>query len=153
MTRLPPRSTPTSTLFPFPTLFLSGRLPRTAGRVSLALDLGAQVLGIAPDRRDGEGPAGAAIGHPAVLGLDLPVDLDLVPLCRMADIEDRNVVMHAPEERHGIERLASAQHVACRGLPLALRDNPGGSEARRGGNGLVRTLSSRGWRLPINKKK
>src|SRR3546814_12322216 len=32
--------------------------------------------------------------------------------------------MHAPEERHGIERLASAQHVACRGLPLALRDNP-----------------------------
>src|SRR3546814_15671404 len=57
----------------------SGRLPRTAGRLSLELDLGAQVFGIAPDRRDGEGPAGAAIGHPAVLGLDLPVDLDLAP--------------------------------------------------------------------------
>src|SRR3546814_7272330 len=61
----------------------SGRPTRTAGRLSLELDLGAQVLGIAPDRRDGEGPAGAAVGHPAVPGLDLPVDVDLVPLCRM----------------------------------------------------------------------
>ena len=32
--------------------------------------------------------------------------------------------MLAPEERHGIERLAITQHVPCCRLPLALRDDP-----------------------------
>src|SRR6202011_719438 len=52
------------------------------------------------------------------------IDLDLVPLFGMADIKDHGVVMHAPEERHGVEWLPPAQHVARRGLPLALGDDP-----------------------------
>src|SRR5437588_315242 len=42
----------------------------------------------------------------------------------MADIVDRHVVMLAPEERHGIEDFALAQHVARGGLALALRHHP-----------------------------
>src|SRR5580765_1429908 len=66
----------------------------------LKLKFGAQAFGIAPDRRDGKDPASATIGHPAILGVDPPIDLDRVPLFGMADIEDRGVVMYAPEERH-----------------------------------------------------
>src|ERR1700674_1910502 len=32
--------------------------------------------------------------------------------------------MHVPEKRHGVEWLPPAEHVARRGLPLALGNNP-----------------------------
>src|SRR5256885_6150229 len=42
----------------------------------------------------------------------------------MADVLDVDIVMAAPEERHRIEPLARAQHVASGDLPLPLGDHP-----------------------------
>ena len=66
----------------------------------------------------------------AVLAGDVAVDRQLVPFLGMADIVDRDVVVLAPEERHGVELLAQAEHVA------APRSGPG---ARRPPN------ARRGW--------
>ena len=48
----------------------------------------------------------------------------LVPVLGVADIIDRDVIMLAPEERHGVELLAAAEHVQRRGLALALGHDP-----------------------------
>src|SRR5262245_24465152 len=42
----------------------------------------------------------------------------------MADVVDRHVVVLAPEERHGGERLAASEHGERRSLSLALGDDP-----------------------------
>jgi hypothetical protein len=55
---------------------------------------------------------------------NVAVDLDLVPSLGMADVIDRDVVMLAPEERHGSKFLALAEHVQCRGAPLSFRNHP-----------------------------
>ena len=91
---------------------------------ALELELRTQALKVAPDCRDSKNPAVTAIGRPAVLLLEPPVDLNRVPLFRVADIKDADVIVHAPEERHRIERLAPPEHIACRGLPLTLGDDP-----------------------------
>ena len=47
-----------------------------------------------------------------------------VPLLRVADVVDGDVVVLAPEERHGVEALAPAEDVARRRLALAFGDHP-----------------------------
>src|SRR3954470_1973088 len=42
----------------------------------------------------------------------------------MADVVDWQVVMLAPEKRHGVETFAKPQHVACGRLTLALGHDP-----------------------------
>ena len=64
------------------------------------------------------------VAQQAVLAGDVAVDRQLVPFLGVADIVDRDVVVLAPEERHGVELLAQAQHVERRGLALALGDHP-----------------------------
>ena len=55
---------------------------------------------------------------------DVAFDLERVPAFGMADIVDRDVVMLAPEERHGGEILALAQHVARRVPGPGARHHP-----------------------------
>src|SRR6201995_4075731 len=76
------------------------------------------------DRGDRQHAALALVAQQAVPLHDVAVDIDLVPGLGVADIIDRHVVMLAPEERHRVERLARAQHVARRGLALAFRHHP-----------------------------
>src|ERR1019366_6516680 len=52
------------------------------------------------------------------------VDANAVPLLGVADVVDGDVVVLAPEKRHGGEALAPPQHVAGRDLALALRHDP-----------------------------
>ena len=47
-----------------------------------------------------------------------------VPLLGVADVAQRHVVVLAPEERHGVEALAAAEHVARGDLALPLGDDP-----------------------------
>jgi len=45
-------------------------------------------------------------------------------MLRMTDVVDRDVVVLAPEERHGVERLTLAEHVSCGDLALTLGNHP-----------------------------
>src|SRR6202161_686470 len=83
-----------------------------------------QACDVALDRGYRQHTALALVARQAVPLHDVAVDIDLVPGFGVTDIIDRHVVMLAPEERHRIERLARAQHVARRGLALAFRHHP-----------------------------
>src|SRR5690348_6080645 len=50
--------------------------------------------------------------------------VDPIPLPGVADIVDQQIVLLGPEERNSVEALARAEHVAGRGLALALGDHP-----------------------------
>src|SRR3569833_4441217 len=76
------------------------------------------------NRGDGHDLAGLAVADEAVPLPDVAVDLDRVPAFGMADIVDRYVVVLAPEERHGAEGRALAEHVERRGLALPFGDDP-----------------------------
>src|SRR4029453_19630935 len=53
------------------------------------------------------------------------IDLHTVPAFGVTDVVDRDVVVLAPEERHGVKRLTPAQHVARGRLTLTLGHHPG----------------------------
>src|SRR5581483_3932560 len=83
-----------------------------------------QALLAAEDRRDGERPAAFAIAQRHIVRARVAVLHNLVPAGGMADIIDRDVVMLAPEERHGPIGFAPAEHVAGGGLALPLGHHP-----------------------------
>src|SRR4051794_6430851 len=84
----------------------------------------AEAFSITIDGRHREDAAVALVANRAVARRDVAVDREFVPLRRVPDIVDRHVVMLAPEEGHGVERLAPAEHVERRCLALALGDDP-----------------------------
>src|ERR1700730_5606748 len=79
---------------------------------------------VAEDRRHRQGLLAPAIAHDRVAGGDVAVDVDPVPGRGVDDIVDGDVVVLAPEERHGGEPLAAAEHVARGDLALALGHDP-----------------------------
>src|SRR5436309_14085150 len=87
-------------------------------------ELGFQVVEIAIDRRHREYAAGAAIAQQTILGFDVALDRNRIPLLRVANISNRHVVVLAPEERHRVEALVEPEHVERRGLALALSHHP-----------------------------
>src|SRR3954451_18030789 len=66
---------------------------------------------IASDCRDGERRLTLEEPYRRIVRLERAIDLHPVPSFGMADVSNRDVVVLAPEERHGRERLASAPHV------------------------------------------
>src|SRR6516164_4879550 len=92
----------------------------TLSPLPLHRHLGLQARDITVDRRDGERPSARLVAHDAILGRDIAIHRDLVPLFGVADIVDRNVVVLAPEERYRLELLVMAEHVQRRDLALAL---------------------------------
>src|SRR5215212_1024523 len=95
-----------------------------SGSLALHRDLSLQVFLVAVDRGDGQNLAAAAVAQDAVLGRDVAVDRDVVPLLGVADVADRGVVMVAPEERHRGVGQAHSQHVQGGGLALPFGDDP-----------------------------
>src|SRR6185295_10829188 len=79
---------------------------------------------IVPDRHHGKLPAAMPISHRAILCFDPAVDVDAVPLRRVADIIEQQVVLLRPEERNRVEALARSEDVARRRLTLAFGDHP-----------------------------
>ena len=86
--------------------------------------LGPKRLQVAEYRSDGKHPPATFVAQQAILGVDIALDRYLVPLFRVADIVDGNVVVLAPEERHGLETFGEAEHVASGDLALAFGDHP-----------------------------
>src|SRR5208283_2495740 len=78
------------------------------------LGLGLQAGAVAVDCGCGEPPVVLPIGHAAVVGHGIAVDLNAIPAFRVADIGNRHVEVSTPEERHGFEPLARAKDVARR---------------------------------------
>src|SRR3954447_19381127 len=79
---------------------------------------------IASDCRDGERRLILEEPDRRIVRLERAIHLDPVPSFGMADVPNRHVVVLAPEERDGRERLASAQHVSRGRLPLTFGDDP-----------------------------
>src|SRR6185437_3398081 len=93
-------------------------------RFPLHREFGLKAGEVAVDRGNGEHAALVPVLQQAIPRGDVTVDHDLVPFFGVADIVDRHVIMLTPEKRHRIEGLALPQHVARRGLSLALRHHP-----------------------------
>src|SRR3954452_402551 len=79
---------------------------------------------IASDCRDGERRLSLEKPHGRVVRVERAIDLHPVPSFGMADVPNRDVVVLAPEERHGPEPLAPAQHVPRSRLCLTFGDHP-----------------------------
>src|SRR6476660_5611345 len=94
-------------------VFLDLRRPRPFHR-----ELRLEACDVAIDGGNGAHAAVALVLQQAILAGDVAVDNDFVPLLGVADIIDRHIVMLAPEERYGMERLALTEHVARGGLAL-----------------------------------
>src|SRR5262249_9621407 len=118
---------------------LCGAAPRTmssvmpalghaAGRLDIPLlfhfQLGFEILKIAVDRSNRKHTSIALVAQQAILPRNVAFDRQLVPLLGMTAVDDRNVVMHAPEERDSGEFYSSTQHVERCGLAMTLRNNP-----------------------------
>src|SRR5687768_7606389 len=93
---------------------------------SLEFDFRAQTLQIAMNDRHGQLLAAPAIRDRAVLslGVELPVELGLVPALGVANVREAEFVLLGPEEWDRIEAFAPTQDVARRRLPLSLGDDP-----------------------------
>src|SRR5262249_51247002 len=100
------------------------RLQTSDFRLPLHLGFDRKALSIAIDRRDREPAARARVCHGTIARLERPVNRDRIPLLRVPDIVDGDVVMLAPEERHRVEPLAAAEHVARGHLALPFGDDP-----------------------------
>src|SRR5258708_2948988 len=85
---------------------------------------GPGVVNIAVDGGDGEHTPVAPVAQQAILGRDIAFDCQCVPRLGVAHIVDRDVIMLAPEERHGRELLSISEDVERRGLTLPLGDDP-----------------------------
>src|SRR6185436_3984960 len=94
---------------------------RSAKR-ALELDFGKQSFMISVHHRHGLPAAFAQVADRTVALHDRAVDQDLVPILRMPDISNSEVVLLGPEEGDRIEGFAAAEHVARGGLALALGD-------------------------------
>src|SRR3954464_10586754 len=79
---------------------------------------------IASDCRDGERRLTLEEPYRRIVRVERAIDLHPVPSFGMADVPNRHVVVLAPEERHGLERLASAQYVSRGRLPLTFGHDP-----------------------------
>src|SRR6202050_1563434 len=95
-----------------------------AHRLSFHFQLGTETCQIAVYRSDCKNPPFTFVFEQTILGLDIAVDCDLVPVLGVPDIVYRHVVVLTPEERHRVESLTLSQHVERGGLSLAFRDHP-----------------------------
>src|SRR3954468_5716904 len=83
-----------------------------------------QAVEIPIDRGNREHAVTALVCHRTILRLKRTVYFNGIPILRMADIVNGDVIMLAPEKRHRIKTLTPAEHVSRRHLALALRHDP-----------------------------
>src|SRR6188472_20967 len=91
---------------------------------ALHQNLGLKAFKVAEDRGNSTHSAIALEAEDTVFAHDVAFSHDLVPCLRMTHIVDWDIVVLAPEKRHGGKGYGVAQHVESRGLALALGDDP-----------------------------
>ena len=101
------------------TLARPGRL-HSSSSSPFEFNFGAQPLEISMDDRDRQFLSSAPVTDRTVSLIQRPIDLDIVPPFRVADIGEAEIVLLGPEERNGVKPFAPAQDIARSRLPLAL---------------------------------
>jgi hypothetical protein len=91
---------------------------------SLELDFRAEAVKVASDGQRRELAAAPPTVNRRVAVADAAVDLDPVPLPRMADIGQGQIVLLRPKERNRVEPFAAAQDIAGRRLALPFGNTP-----------------------------
>ena len=91
---------------------------------SLELDFRAEAPEVASDGQRRELAAAPPIANRRVAVADATIDLDPVPLPRMADMGQGQIVLPRPKERNRVEPFADAQDIAGRRLALPFGNNP-----------------------------
>src|SRR4029077_12976826 len=72
----------------------------TSGDRFLELDFGGEAVAITPDRQNRQFAVALPVSHRAVLHPETSVDLDAVPVRRVPDIVELQIMLLGPEERH-----------------------------------------------------
>src|SRR5262245_64356926 len=75
-----------------------------------------EIVDIAEDRGHRQHLPAVAIAHQTVPLVDTAFDVECIPLFRVSDVIDRNVIVLAPEEWNVGKPLPLSEHVARRGL-------------------------------------
>jgi hypothetical protein len=91
---------------------------------SLELDFRAEAVEVASNGQRRELAAAPPIANRRVAVADAPVDLDPVPLPRITDIGQGQIVLLHPKERNRVEPFSAAQDIAGRRLALPFSNNP-----------------------------
>ena len=99
-------------------------MPDRAAACPLESQLCLQVLQVAFHGGDREPPPAAQVGDRPIAIRERALHLDGVPLLRMPQIADRDIVVLTPEEGHGRELLPPPEDVARGDLSLPLGDDP-----------------------------
>src|SRR5262245_7587688 len=99
-------------------------MSRPRRNLVLHLDLRPQTVVVAEQRGEREQLPALLQTYRDVVFRGIAVYRDVIRLLRVTDVVDADVVVRAPKERHEVEALAGAEHVACGDLPLTLRDDP-----------------------------
>jgi len=100
--------------------FNSFGLPRRALQRQLCFE----AFSIAGDGRNGSLRAALDKADGCIPAIQRAIDFHAVPAFGMTNVIDRHLVVLAPEERHGVEGLTPAQHVARGHLTLTLGHDP-----------------------------
>src|ERR1700736_1821073 len=103
---------------------ITSRSIRLSNLAGLHRRFGLQTLQIPRDRCHSESASPAFIRHGTLPGIKIAVDLDRIPSLGVPHIVNSDVVVLAPEKRHGIESFAIAQNIFGRHLPLLLSHDP-----------------------------
>jgi hypothetical protein len=83
-----------------------------------------ETLAVASDGGNSECLAFALKGELAIVIFDTAVQIEPIPLLRVTDVVEGKIELRGPEKRYGVEPLALTEHVAGRGLSLALSYDP-----------------------------
>src|SRR5712692_6958301 len=86
--------------------------------------LSLQALEIARDGYDSESATAFLVRHGTIACIEAPIDLDSLPLLRVAHVIDSHVVVLTPEEWNSVKLFTTAKNILSRYLPLALGNHP-----------------------------
>src|SRR5258708_33064746 len=86
--------------------------------------LSLQALEIARDGYDSESATAFLVRHGTIARIEVPIDLDRLPLLRVAHVIDGHIVVLTPEEWNSVKLFATAKNILGCYLPLAFSDHP-----------------------------
>src|SRR6266851_7367370 len=87
-------------------------------------DLSLQALEIAGDGYDSESATAFLVRHGTIARIEVPIDLDSLPLLGVAYVIDSHVIVLTPEEWNRVKLFATAKNILRCYLPLALSNHP-----------------------------
>src|SRR6266496_6747394 len=98
----------------------SGDLSSLRQYCSFHVGLSLQAFEISRDGYSSENATAFLVCHGTIARIEAPIDLDSLPLLRVAHVIDSHIVVLTPKEWNSVKLFAMAKNILCRYLPLAL---------------------------------